>query len=50
MEGAREICKEAGGRRLFWSVYIPNLTARRFYRRLGARYTKDMLYMYLRVK
>lgn len=50
MEGAREICRKAGGRRLFWSVYMRNLTARRFYRRLGARYTEDMLYMYLLVK
>lgn len=50
MERARAISREAGAGRLFWSVFVPNLTARRFYPRLGARYTKAMLYMYLLVK
>jgi GNAT superfamily N-acetyltransferase len=50
MERVRIICKETGGKRLFWSVYSPNNTARKFYWWLGARYTRDMLYMYLRVK
>ena len=37
----------AGVKRLFWSVYSPNRSALKFYERLGARYTKDLKFMYL---
>jgi len=47
MERAREICATAGGKGLFWSVYSPNRSAFKFYERLGARYTKDLEFMYL---
>lgn len=47
MEKAGEICDKAGGKRLFWSVYTPNKNALEFYRRIGARHTKDMEFMYL---
>lgn len=46
---ATEICRSAGGHQLFWSVYIPNESAKAFYERLGAAYTKDLLFMYLPV-
>jgi GNAT superfamily N-acetyltransferase len=49
MARAREICIKYGGKRLFWSVYLPNDTAFRFYERLGACYTEDLKYMYLMV-
>ena len=49
MERTGEICVKAGGKRLFWSVYSPNRDAFRFYKRLGARYTKDLKFMYLTV-
>jgi len=50
MQRATDVCKDAGGKSLFWSVYAPNAIARGFYRRLGARYTQDTLYMRMRVK
>ena len=50
VERALEICRKAGAKRLFWSVYAHNLNARGFYRHIGARYTKDTFYMYLGVR
>ena len=47
IEKAGEICIKAGGKRLFWSVYTPNRYALAFYKRIGARHTKDMEFMYL---
>ena len=47
MKRAGEICTAAGGKGLFWSVYSPNRPAFDFYERLGARYVKDIEYMYL---
>ena len=47
IERAGEICLKAGGKRLYWSVFSPNRNATRFYRALGAKYTKDMETMYL---
>jgi GNAT superfamily N-acetyltransferase len=47
IERAGEICAAAGGNRLSWFAYSPNNPAFRFYERLGARYLKDMQYMYL---
>ena len=47
MKRAGEICTAAGGKGLSWSVYSPNRPAFKFYERLGARYVKDMEYMYL---
>lgn len=44
---AGEICTAAGGKRLSWFVYSPNIPAFQFYERLGARYLKNMEYMYL---
>ena len=46
MHAAAHICRQAGGRELFWSVYAPNTLAAEFYERLGARYTKDLKFMY----
>jgi diamine N-acetyltransferase len=50
MKKAQTICKESGGKKMFWSVFGPNVTARRFYWHIGARYAKDMLTMKLAVK
>jgi len=47
MKRAGEICTAAGGKGLLWSVYSPNRPALDFYERLGARYVKDIEYMYL---
>jgi GNAT superfamily N-acetyltransferase len=46
---ASEICLAAGGMQLFWAVYAPNKDAIRFYQRLGARFTRNMLFMRLDV-
>jgi GNAT superfamily N-acetyltransferase len=46
MHAAADICRQAGGRELFWAVYAPNKLAAEFYERLGARYTKDLKFMY----
>jgi ribosomal protein S18 acetylase RimI-like enzyme len=37
MRRAAEICREAGGRELFWSVFSPNTLAFQFYEHLGAK-------------
>lgn len=44
---AGEVCRRLGGRQLFWSVYVHNERATRFYRSLGARQTKDLVFMRL---
>lgn len=49
MEQAARVCRARGGTRLFRSVYAPNQTALRFYERLGARPTRDLLFMRLDV-
>jgi len=49
MKRAGEVCLSAGGRALFWAVYSPNRPAFQFYERLGARYSEDMRFMYLRL-
>jgi len=46
MERAASICREAGGRGLLWSVYQPNKLAMTFYERLGAKYVKELEFMY----
>jgi GNAT superfamily N-acetyltransferase len=43
MDRARAECRARGGRALLWTVYPPNVTARRFYERLGARPTAEQL-------
>jgi ribosomal protein S18 acetylase RimI-like enzyme len=48
-EHAARVCRVLGGTQLFWSVYAPNKAALRFYERLGARLTRDMLFMRLDV-
>lgn len=35
MRRAAEICREAGGRELIWSVFSPNMLAFQFYEHLG---------------
>ncbi|HEX9976087.1 MAG TPA: GNAT family N-acetyltransferase [Dehalococcoidales bacterium] len=50
MERVLETCKETGGKKMVWSVFAPNRTARRFYWHIGACYTQDMLMMKLPVK
>jgi len=50
MERAQDICKATDVKKMVWSVYAPNVTARRFYWHIGARYTKDMLLMKLPLK
>lgn len=49
MERAGLVCRSLGGTQLFWSVYAPNKAALRFYERLGARLTRDLLFMRLDV-
>jgi len=45
-----KISKKTGVKKLFWQVFAPNLTARKFYWHIGARYRQDMLEMKLPVK
>lgn len=49
MKRAGEICRSFGGKQLFWAVYEPNKAAINFYERLGARFTRDLLFMRLDV-
>ena len=49
MNRASEICLAAGGMQLFCAVYASNKDAIRFYERLGARFTQNMLFMRLDV-
>jgi GNAT superfamily N-acetyltransferase len=46
MRVAAQICREAGGRELIWSVFVPNKLALQFYERLGAKYIHDLKFMY----
>lgn len=46
MEVAADICRQAGGRELLWSVYAPNKAARAFYEKLGAKYFRDLKFMH----
>ena len=46
---ARDICRSFCGTQLFWAVYEPNKSAIQFYERLGARFTKNLLFMRLDV-
>ncbi len=45
MKQASKICRSVGGTQLFWAVYEPNKPAIRFYERLGARFTKNLLFI-----
>lgn len=47
---AAEVCRRSGGTQLFWAVYAPNKAAIVFYERLGARFTRDLLFMRLDVE
>jgi len=49
MKQASEICRAFGGTQLFWAVFAPNKAAIRFYERLGARLTQNLLFMRLDV-
>jgi len=46
MQAAANLCREAGGHELLWTVYKPNKLAFDFYERLGAEYVKDLKFMY----
>ena len=45
MRAAAQICRDAGGRELIWSVFISNKPAFQFYERLGARYVEGLEFM-----
>lgn len=49
IEEAANICRSIGGTQLFWSVYSRNETVLAFYKSLGARFTKDLVFMRLDV-
>jgi ribosomal protein S18 acetylase RimI-like enzyme len=46
MQAAANICREAGGGGLFWSVYSHNRLAFTFYESLGAHDVKNLHFMY----
>jgi ribosomal protein S18 acetylase RimI-like enzyme len=48
MSAAAKLSRDAGGAELFWSVYVHNKVAASFYESLGARYTRDLLFMMIR--
>lgn len=45
MGAAAQICRDAGGRELIWSVFTPNKLAFRFYEHLGAKYIEGLKFM-----
>ncbi|HEX8475280.1 MAG TPA: GNAT family N-acetyltransferase [Pyrinomonadaceae bacterium] len=49
MEQASRICRNLGGTQMCWPVYARNQMALQFYERMGARLTKDTLFMRLDV-
>jgi len=49
MGKAASLCKEAGGRELFWAVYVKNEPASNFYGRLGAEEIHDLQFMRLKI-
>ena len=49
MKEAQKICRRLGGTQLFWSVFAPNKAAIEFYEHLGAKFTRDLLFMTLDV-
>lgn len=49
MSAVGEICRDAGGKHLSWSVYRDNRIGRRFYERIGAKYSQDLDFMHLQV-
>ena len=46
MRVAAQTCRDAGGRELIWSVFVPNKLAFQFYERLGAKYIQELTFMY----
>ena len=48
MSAAAKLSRDAGAMELFWSLYVHNKLAASFYESLGARYTKDLLFMTIR--
>jgi len=48
MRETSQICRASGGSHLFWALYTPNKLGQRFYEKLGAQYTQDLAFMYLR--
>lgn len=45
MRAARALATTRGAKQLVWTVYRRNVTARRFYEQLGARYADDLALM-----
>jgi ribosomal protein S18 acetylase RimI-like enzyme len=45
MRAAAQICREAGGRELIWSVFVPNKLAFQFYEGLGAKRIQELEFM-----
>ena len=50
IEEVKRISKKRGAQKMFWTVFAPNKTARKFYWHIGARYRRDMLEMKLPIK
>src|SRR5262245_57613125 len=48
MSAAAKLSRDAGCMELFWSVYVHNKAAATFYECLGARYTRDLVFMAIR--
>src|SRR5215468_9289148 len=48
MSVVAKLSRDAGGMELFWSVYVHNKMAASFYEGLGAGYTRDLLFMWIR--
>jgi ribosomal protein S18 acetylase RimI-like enzyme len=42
MRAAAQICREAGGREMIWSVFVPNKLAFQFYEGLGAKRMREL--------
>ena len=50
IEAVKTAAKKRGAKKMFWTVYAPNHTARKFYWHIGARYSPDMLEMKMPIK
>jgi GNAT superfamily N-acetyltransferase len=49
MQTTAKICRDDGGNHLWWSVYVRNRLAQRFYENLGGKNIQDLDFMYFPV-
>ena len=50
IDAVKTAAKKRGAKKMFWTVYAPNRTARQFYWHMGARYSTGMMAMKMPLK